>query len=227
MNERWLLGLLSLILLALIFWPASGVWVAHLLLGAPAPSAIDQTALENQALKAQLAVRSDLERALPAWRPNLIPAAVYSRYPLNFKNELWLNAGEKDGVRAGAVALVPSAATSGRPFVLVGKVSRVWSGGSLVSTVFDPDYQLAVRIGTQGTEALLKGGSDPRLTLLPKNSSVKQGDVVYTAAPGLPYGLAIAEVENVTRIEGQVFGEADLRFAYDINQLHALWLAEQ
>ncbi len=226
MNERWLLGLLSLILIALIFWPASGAWFARLLTGDP-PAAVDQTGLENQALKAQLAVRSDLERALPAWHPNLIPAVVYSRYPLNFKNELWLNAGEKDGVKIGAVALAPAAATSGRPFILVGKVSRVWSDGSRISTVFDPAYQLAVRIGSQGTEALLKGGSDPRLTLLPKSSGVKQGDVVYAAATGLPYGLAIAEVDNVTRTDGQVFGEASLRFAYDANQLHALWLADQ
>ncbi len=223
MSERLTLCILSIILVVMLAWPGSASWMARVLRGGSQP-ARNASAVEIEALEAKLSVLEGVENELPSWNPDLKPALIYSRYPFNFRNQLWVNAGSNDGIAAGALALIPSA-TGTRQFALLGKVARIWTSGAVVQTLFDPQYQLAVRVGQKGTEALLTGGSEPKLTLIPKNADIRNGDIVYAVDPQVPYGLAIGRVDSVRTEDTQVFTEATLRFAYGINDLRTIWLA--
>ena len=229
MTERWVLGTLTVLLAILLFWPGASAWLAGFLFSAPGLGSEPANALlaENQTLKAELAVLKNVARELPASRSRLQTALVYSRYPLNFKNELWMNAGEEQGVSAGQAALLPAPATSSKQFILLGKVVKTWPTSALVETLFDPRYQLAVRVGAKGADSLLVGGSVPKLTLLSRTSGIQSGDIVYAVSPGAPYGTAIGQVSAIQSESGQLFEEATLQFSYDLNQLHALWLMSE
>jgi cell shape-determining protein MreC len=106
--------------------------------------------------------------------------------------------------------------------VLLGKTTRVFDTTSLVQTVFDDGWQSAVRVGRQGTDALLKGGSNPRLTLIGKTARIATGDIVYSASERFPYGLSIASVKDVKLSADRLFQEAELQFDYDLNDIRAV-----
>lgn len=145
----------------------------------------------------------------------LIPAFVYSTYPFNDKHLLTVNAGEKNGVREGMAAL------SGER-IFVGKVVRVFREASSVQTIFDPNFELPVRIGEGAENALLKGGAVPHLDLIEKKALVKQGDSVYSAASQLPYGLPIGTVGEIKDLDYEAFRSAALALPYNLNELKIL-----
>ena len=93
-----------------------------------------------------------------------------------------LDAGSTDGVAAG------DAVTFGGNFV--GLIQDVTAHSSVAETIFDPDFKMPVRIGTQGYDALLVGGSYPMAESIVKTATIAAGDVVYSAAPGIPYAIA-------------------------------------
>lgn len=166
-------------------------------------------ALENGALKAGLAELRLVRAELPQAQKNYLRAMVYSRYPMNFKNEILLNAGKKEGVAAGKAVLFGGA--------LIGKVERVFDDSSLVETIFDNRFQASARVGPFGVDALFKGGSFPKVALMPLNAQISPGDIIYSASPDFPYGLPIGEVNKIEISSDKLFKEASLNFAYDIN----------
>lgn len=139
---------------------------------------------------------------------------VYSQYPLNLKNQLSIAAGTADGVKEGDVAL-----TNG---YLVGIVEKSFEHSALVQTVFDKRFQAPVRIGTAGADALLRGGNEPELTLIPADAAVSEGDVVYAAANGMPYGISIGSLQGLHDSEDRVFREAVLSVPYAAGDLEEL-----
>jgi len=157
-NNHWTAGALIVILALLIFFAPSYGWTVREWLS-PSPSgqndpsatqADDATlAAQNDALRAQLASLQILSAQLPTSSPNEIRAMVYSRYPLNFKNELLVNAGSNDGVAAGAAVIFQG--------MLIGQVRTVFPNESLVQTIFDNNLKMPVRVGASGTNGLLQG----------------------------------------------------------------------
>jgi rod shape-determining protein MreC len=218
-RNSWVAWVLAALILLLIFLSPS--WSSdrlRVLLWAPPPSDYSELLAENQALKAENAAMRELERVSEtAKTTGAVPAQIYSRYPLNFKNQILVNAGESAGVGIGWIAILPEK-------VLVGRVEQVFKNTALVRTVFDPGFRLAVRIGKAGADALLAGGDEPRLTLLPQGAEIGRGDVVYAADPALPYGLAVGEVGETMFSEDNLFEEAAVRLAYDLNGLRAVLL---
>lgn len=173
--------------------------------------AIDENnlAIQNATLRAEIAKLNAIKDQLPDKSSSYIRAIVYSRYPLNFKNELLLDAGENEGVVTGA------AVTFGN--ILIGKIKSVQRDTSVVQTVFDSGFQSPVRIGSSGAEALLRGGSLPTATLITLKSEIAQGDIIYSASPDFPYDLPIGEVESVNISADKLFQEAAIKFVYDIS----------
>ena len=224
MREGWVLGILvALIAAVLILGPAPAVRLGSLWEGRmPVPDR--DLLIENEALKAELAELEELRKHLPDRMPaGSLPVFIYSRYPLNFKNELIVSAGENDGVKEGMIAVLPGRSGDS---VLVGRVAQVFPETSLVLTLFDPRFQTAVRVGER-TEALFSGGSEPKATLIPKKDEVKEGDVVSAAGAGFPYALAIGEVARMLPASDQLFQEAAVRLPYDSNELRSLILLPQ
>lgn len=219
MNRKHLiLGVLAALVIILIFWSPS--W-SDLLRGwfwtAPSYN-VSELLAENQALRAEIASLAEIKRL---WGRDgvsgSLPAAVLSRYPLNFKDRILVNVGRNSGVSLGQAAVLPGG-------ILIGRVDKVFPASASVQTVFDPGFQAAVRLGAAGVEALFEGGGEPKLTFIPKEAEVRPGDIVYAADPSFPYGLPLGEVQEIRISDGGLFREATLRFAYDLNGLRAVLL---
>lgn len=217
-RERFILWILAILIIFLIFWmPSWSDSFSKFFWAAPSYNA-SELLLENQALKAEVAALAEIKRIWQtADMADALPAAVFSRYPLNFKDKIFVNVGRKSGVSAGQAAILPGK-------ILIGRVEKVFNNSASIQTVLDPKFQAAVRIGEAGIEAVFEGGNEPKLTLIPKGAEIKPGDIVYVADSNFPYGLPIGEVREILVSEGDIFLEASLRFGYDLNSLRAVLL---
>jgi cell shape-determining protein MreC len=173
---------------------------------------------ENESLKAQLAELQIVAAELPTSTSNYIRAMVYSRYPLNFKNELMVNAGTNEGVSVGSAVVFQG--------LLIGRVASVGSGYATVQTVFDNNFKMPVRVGSGGYDGLLTGGSYPFVASIAKNEPVSINDIVYTAASGMPYALPIGDVQSTSTSADNLFEQATLVFPYDINNIQTVLIAK-
>ncbi len=221
-KENTLLLFLAAIILLIIFFPSLG-WKTRQFL-APPPGQSDDSKkiiIENESLKAELA-KYDLMKKESLRAPSgMLQAFVYSNYPFNFKSRLLVNAGESSGVKTGQPAFVSSASSTA---ILIGKVSEVFKDDSIVETIFDPDFQLSVKVGDYGAGSLLKGGNSPRLTLMPKDAKINDGDAVYSAGQDYRFGLAVGLARNITLSQDQFFQEADLETAYNPNDFNTIFI---
>lgn len=139
---------------------------------------------------------------------------VYSQYPLNLKNQLSIAAGGADGIVAGDIALADG--------YVVGIVEKTFEHSALIQTIFDKRFQAPVRIGAAGADALLRGGNDPELTLIPMNDAIGEGDGVSAVADGMPYGAPIGSVRGLHDSGDKVFREANLSVPYNPGNLKEL-----
>jgi cell shape-determining protein MreC len=164
---------------------------------------------QNEALQAQLAELQNIAAQIPQNPQNDIRVMVYSQYPFGFKNELLVNAGANEGIATGSAVTFQG--------IFIGSVVQDFSDSAVVQTVFDPTFKLPVRIGSSGADALLVGGAYPKAMSIAKTAPIANGDIVYTAAPGIPYALPVAVVNATDTSADNLFQEASLDFAYDIN----------
>lgn len=175
--------------------------------------------LENEALQAELAKLKNVESQLSGKPANYIKAIVYSRYPLNFKNEFLIDNGRNEGVAENAAVVFGGA--------LIGKIDKVFDDTSLVVTIFDSRFRTPVRIGSVGVNALFEGGSLPKATLISLKADVSSGDIVYSASPDFPYALPLATIGDIKASTDQLFREATLNFAYDMNSIQTVLVAKR
>ena len=159
--------------------------------------------IENESLKAALKIPRQEIGALKT-------ARVYSTYPFNNRHELLVALGQTDGIKEGMPAVLPGN-------VILGQVAKVFENHSLIRTVFDPEWKLSVRLGDVGINSLLVGGPEPRLTLINKKSPLNEGDLIYSAASGFPYGSLIGRVGQVIDSPTAVFKEAEVVFPYELD----------
>ena len=152
-------------------------------------------------------------------KAKFVAGDVFSRYPLNLKDQLLVNVGSKDGVKLGGAAVSDG--------VLIGKVVGVSENSSVVQTVFDPNFNVSVRIGKSGIDALLKGGVEPKLTMIQKTSAAESGDAVYSASKDFQYGLPLGVLGQISPTAQNVFSEANLVLSYSPADLRYLFLEKQ
>ncbi len=170
---------------------------------------------ENQDLRAQIQRIFDCK--LPDGKCGIISSTgkylsvkVFSTYPFNIKNQLTLNAGEKQGVKPQATATLGDN-------VLVGQVSEVFENISVVKTIFDPNWQLPVRIGKDEINGMLQGGAEPKVILIEK--PIQVGDIVYSASAEYPYGLKVGEITEIKESAAGVFREAAIKIPFVVGEL--------
>ena len=223
-NNFWISGALILILAFLIFFIPSYGWKIRAWLS-PAfggnnndtvASLTDSSTLaaENDTLKAQLAILQATVTQVSTSTPSDIRAMVYSRYPMNFRNELLVNVGANEGVASGDAVVFQG--------MLLGQVQKVFSNEAIVQTIFDNNLKMPVRIGSGGVDGLLQGGSDPIIGSITGAATIMPGDIVYSAASGLPYGEPIAQVVATSTSMDSLFQQATLHFPYDINNVQTV-----
>ncbi|MEK7195863.1 MAG: rod shape-determining protein MreC, partial [Patescibacteria group bacterium] len=130
----------------------------------------------------------------------------------NGKRDISIAAGKKDDIQSGAIITFGSK-------VFIGKVSQVNNSTSIVKTVYDPGYQVAVRIGTKEVDGLFKGGLNPIVDLIKTDADIKEGDEIITASPNLPYGLFIGTVKNITQVPGAPFKQTKVELGVELSSL--------
>jgi len=184
---------------------------------------------ENESLKAQI---QQLEiRNLPPVsffatgkseipRDNYLVAKVFSTYPFNIKNQITINAGGKQGIKKMMAVTVGGN-------LLLGYISEVFDEYSIVQTIFDPSWQLPVRIGKEEVDGLFQGGSEPKLVLIAKEKAIQVGDIAYSASQEFPYGLKIGEILEIKENAAGVFKEAVLKIPFNINELREVMVIPQ
>ena len=200
------------ILVVLIFFAPAYGWKLRAWLSPHGEATGDNAASvtpQNEILAAQLAEVQSVIAQIPTAPSSTIRAMVFSRYPMNFKDELSVNVGTSEGVVSGKAVLFQG--------VLIGVVQKVFSDSALVTTVFDPSFKLPVRIGNTGIDALLRGGAYPQTFSIAKNAKIGAGDIIIAAGPGIPYGLPVGTIANLSPSPDDLFDQASLNFAYDIN----------
>lgn len=220
-HDHWISGMLIVALALLIFFAPSYGWTIRAWLspspgGSAGATQTDQPTLaaQNAALQAQLAKLQVIASQLPTSTPSDVRAMVYSRYPMNFRNELLVSAGSDDGVAAGDAVMFQG--------MLLGQVQAVFSSEAVVQTIFDNTLKMPVRIGNGGVNGLLQGGANPVIGSIAANAPVAAGDIVYSAAPGIPYAAPIATIVATSTSADDLFQQATISFPYDINDVETV-----
>ena len=216
----WFLGTVLLLLLIVIFFMPTFALRLRGLLGPPPEPLPDaaRLAAENASLAARLAVLENVARQLPTSTARTLPALVSASDPLNFKNEITVNAGSLQGVAVNDAVLFEGD--------LIGTVSAVAPQSSIVQTIFDPNFKLPVRIGNQGYSALLVGGPYPAVESILKSATIASGDVVFSVASSVPYGTAVGTIMNITLAPNNLFEEAQVALPYDMSNIQAVEIVQ-
>lgn len=170
--------------------------------------------LRTQIQKSQLPLVNCLS-ATTNGSSSVITAEVFSTYPFNIKNQITVNAGEKQGVKKMMTATVDEN-------ILLGQVVNVFINYSVIQTIFDPNFQLSVRIGDKQIDGFLQGGNAPKVTLIEKNKQIQTGDIVYSASQEFAYGLKIGEISEINETSAGVFKEATLKMPFNVNELREI-----
>jgi cell shape-determining protein MreC len=129
-----------------------------------------------------------------------------------------VNAGSENGVTNGDAVVFQG--------MLIGRVMTVFGEQSLVQTIFDNDIRMPVRIGSGGVNGLLQGGSYPIVGSIASNAPIDPNAIVYSAAPGIPYAIPIAQVVATSTSPDSLFQQATLDFPYDVNNIETVLIVQ-
>lgn len=223
MRDQWIYGLLIALLCLLgLLYPSLGWFGKNLLYRNSDSTTREQDLLLRvQSLEAERVSLRAIQNSIAYDKGQA--AFVFARYPFNAKQEIVVSIGSESGVSVGDIAIVPANGPDGQPTgILLGKVTKTFDHTSVVQTIFDSKFEMAVRVGERSVEALLKGGSTPHITLIPRRSMVQKGDIVYSASQSLPYGMAIGAIDELAPAKDTALDEGTLVLGYDINRLQAV-----
>lgn len=149
--------------------------------------------------------------------PSLDRVNVFSSYPFNTKNRIYIDRGVHDGIKNGQFVLFSER-------VLLGFVTQVRGDVSEVMTIFDPSFSIPVRIGASHVDGLLQGGVTPTITLIDKAKHIESGDVVISATKDALYGLTLGSISDVSEDSLGAFFEAKISIPYSINDVHNVYI---
>lgn len=170
---------------------------------------------KNQGLEQEVAeLRNKLE--LSSHQPGLT-AQVFSRYPYNDNQSLIIDLGSRAGVKVGWPVLVSEN-------YLLGKVASVKTDTSEIKTIFSAGWRSAVYIGPQKIEALLVGGRQPILELIPTDAKINLDDEVISASPDFPLNLFIGRVAEINSSPAASLQQAKLKIDYNPNQIRKVFI---
>ncbi|MBS3903588.1 MAG: rod shape-determining protein MreC [Anaplasmataceae bacterium] len=226
MRPPKLTTLLFIFLLGLmLYWPDVIWWIRPQFSVDPKSEEGRALSIENAYLKSELAKQTIIDSDILN-RRDYKPAFVYGRYPFNFKEELVISVGGEGGIKLGGAALLKQNSLDNQnlPHIFIGNVSTTQRSISVVKTIFDYRWQSAVHIGSKAVPGLLEGGLDPKVVLIPKDASLKEGDVVVNADNRFEYGLPIGRVRRVSLSEDNLFQNAELDLPYDLSSISLLWI---
>lgn len=207
--KRYILAVLIVILIIVVFF--TGFFIKKELF-------FDeniQLKKENENLKAELQGLKIENFEAKILQDGFLTVKVFSTYPFNVKSQITVDAGKAQGVKS----LMP--ALFGKN-ILLGQVVEVTENNSIIQTIFDPNWQLPVRIGEGGINGLLQGGNEPRITFIEKDKPISTGDFVYSAGRGFPLELKVGEISEIKESAPGIFKEAVLVVPFNIGSLREI-----
>ncbi len=172
----------------------------------------------------EMARENDRLRQLLGWQKQspwkLKPARVVARDTAHWWRTVRIDLGARDGVRSGLPVLVADG--------LVGKTGAVSHATAEVVFIGDPNCRVAVLVRETGEMGVISAMSssvlDHRLvdlTHLPRNSSLKAGQTVYTSGLGgvFPAGLPVGTVVDSRSVGYGLYTEARVRLVADTSRV--------
>lgn len=199
----------------------------------------DDLRRENAELRTRLQRDADLEPQLERLRAMLgfqklslfkiKPAHVIARDPANWWRNVWIDVGERDGVRVNS----PVETSEG----LIGRISEVSKTRSRVVLLGDANCRVPVAVIDARTRqpvdnGVITGGagvldeSIVELGYLSKASAIKPGQQVRTSGWGtvFPQGLLIGELIDSRPVDFGLATVARVKLAAKINLLDEVWV---
>ncbi|MEK7482426.1 MAG: rod shape-determining protein MreC [Patescibacteria group bacterium] len=131
-----------------------------------------------------------------------------------------LDQGRDQGVEIGQAVITEQK-------TLCGKVKAVYQHSAAIELIFGKDISFDAVI-LSGPPVLVKGEGGGRLllNLIPKNSAIKKGDIVFSAALSgiFPAGLLVGRVEEIISSDAQPFAQATAQASCDVNNLERVFI---
>jgi cell shape-determining protein MreC len=146
-----------------------------------------------------------------------LKAKTFSIYAFNNRSLIAASAGSIDGVMIGMPVML-----SGD--ILVGRVVEVHKYYSVIQTLHDSEWSLAVRLGENYTEGLMAGGPEPQIDLISKESQLEIGDAVLAASPDVPFGLIVGKIQALQDDPAEAFLTAQVRLETKAGQLREVFI---
>lgn len=180
---------------------------------------------ENDKLKNLLTIK-------PLPKYSYLYAEVSYRDPAKWYEQFVINKGEDDGVKNGSIVLVQTKnAQDGKiAFAVAGRIGLVSKHTSVVYTLLSNECILSVRIPSNGSTGVLKGGERSSsdiwadITYLPKDMDYAPGALVTTSGLSTlaPRGLTIGTLDtprNDDLIRKDLYKSARVELAADLNHI--------
>lgn len=187
---------------------------------------------ENEALRARLLIleRRALKYAALASENNelrqlmnssevlddrVIVGEVVAVSPDPFSHEIVINKGSRDGVEVGQAILDANG--------LMGQVEQTSSFTSRVLLVSDSSHAVPVEVVRNGLRAILLGNGDTNtleLVHVPDTADIREGDLLVSSGLGgrFPKGYPVAEVDNISKEQGEPFVKIEATPLADLNK---------
>lgn len=219
MLSKWLIrSILAVLVLALFLGGSSFLRLkSWLYTSGSANEEVEELKSEVAVLKAKIAELSGSEKKPASSGADYQPAKVYATYPFNMKQTITINAGARNGVAENMTVV------SGEK-IFVGKVISVSEDAAEVQTIFDPNFEMPVRLGEKGVDAIVRGGAIPFLDLIPKDAKLVEGESVVTSGTVAPYGTPVGTLSGIQRIDYESFQKAGIELPYTINDLREVFV---
>ncbi|MGB9741807.1 MAG: rod shape-determining protein MreC [candidate division WOR-3 bacterium] len=175
-----------------------------------------ELALENARLKST----SKTDTVLSTRQLTLMPAQIIVRDITTLKRFFIINKGKKHGVYPGAPCIAPPG--------IVGKVIATSEHQSLIQTILEPGFRIAVSNWRNGEVAMACPGDNDLLMLdyVKPDADFKVGDTVITSGLGgiFPKGLTVGVVIDIPERFSGVFRPVIVQPAVTITRLETVYI---
>ncbi|MCC7449649.1 MAG: rod shape-determining protein MreC [Anaerolineae bacterium] len=144
-----------------------------------------------------------------------LAATVIARDTTGLLRSITIDRGSRDGIIVG----MPVVTELG----LIGRVYKVAAANAQVQLVTDMNSYVNARMQTSRGEGSIVGtaSGDLRMTFIPLNDEVKDGDSVVTSGIGgkFPRGILIGQVKHTRLDDTKLFQEAQVQSLVDFSRL--------
>lgn len=191
---------------------------------------------ENKELKSELTEKSDLQaendrlRSLLDFKEqkqnyNYIATNIIGVSGGGIIDGYTVDKGQNDGIEKGMVVIAANG--------LVGKVSTVESNWSIVQAIINENIKVGVMVeSTRENTGILAGYKDSsnnnlvKVSNLPIDSTIKEGDKIITSGVGMlyPKEIQVGEVVSVEEDRVSVMKTAVVKPSVDFNKLEELFI---